>query len=164
MKADVVRIRQTLYWTHGTYVKQPKGEPPYMFVPPKSKTSNREIDLSPSLKTELRQRYLVSQKTGLVFCQADGRPKHPNDFLKRPFARAVKAAGLGKLRFHDLRHSFGSLKLEQGSPIHYVQRQMGHSSISITIDIYGHLLETRKPEEAAKTDAFLFGNKAGAAQ
>ena len=39
----------------------------------------------------------------------------------------------------------------------YVQRQMGHSSIQVTVDIYGHLLEARKPEEAAKTDELVFG-------
>lgn len=116
--------------------------------------------MSPALKADLRQRYLVSRKTGLVFCEPDGRPHNPNDFLKREFARAVQAAGLGKLRFHDLRHTYGSVKIEQGENIYYVQRQMGHSTVQITIDIYGHLLETRKPETAARTDEMLFGKAA----
>jgi hypothetical protein len=42
------------------------------------------------------------------------------------------------------------LKIEQGENIYYVQRQMGHSSIQVTIDIYGHLLETRKPDAAER--------------
>ncbi len=115
-------------------------------------------------KVELRQRYLVSKKTGLVVCQENGRPRNPNDFLKRPFARAVKAAQLGSLRFHDMRHTYGALKIEQGENVYYIMRQMGHSSIQVTIDIYGHLLETRKSEAAAKTDDFLFGKTAVAPQ
>jgi len=67
------------------------------------------------------------------------------------------------VRFHDLRHTFGSLKIEQGENIYYVQRQMGHSSIQVTIDIYGHLLKNRKPEAAAKTDALIFEAKGVAA-
>jgi integrase len=47
------------------------------------------------------------------------------------------------------------MKFEQGENIYYVQRQMGHSSIQVTIDIYDNLLESRKPEAA--TDALLFG-------
>jgi integrase len=61
------------------------------------------------------------------------------------------------VRWHELRHTFGSVKIEQGENIYYVQRQMGHGSIQVTIDIYGHLLETRKPEAAARTDEFIFG-------
>jgi hypothetical protein len=48
---------------------------------------------------------------------------------------------------------YGSLKIEQGENIYYFQRQMGHSSIQVTI---GHLLEPRKPEAAAKTDRMIF--------
>ena len=48
--------------------------------------------------------------------------------------------GLRKFRFHDLRHTFGSLLIQVGVPPAYVQRQMGHRSIQITIDVYGHLI------------------------
>jgi integrase len=93
-------------------------------VVPKSKASIREIDLSPTLKLELRQYSLAGATTeeivsgrprmGLVFAQASGKPMDPNGFLRRQFARAVAAAGLGDLRLHDLRHTFGSMKIEQG--------------------------------------------------
>jgi integrase len=61
------------------------------------------------------------------------------------------------VRFHDLGHTFGALKIEQNENVYYVQRQMGHSSVQVTIDVYGHLLKERKPEAAAKTDALIFG-------
>jgi len=118
---DVVRVRRALYWRHVKYVRPAEGEP-YTFVEPKSKTSIREIDLSPALKTKLRQYSLAgatteqivsgSPRTGLVFSTAKRKPMDPNAFLRRHFARAVAAAELGELRFHDLRHTFGSMKIE----------------------------------------------------
>jgi integrase len=45
-----------------------------------------------------------------------------------------------RFRFHDIRHTFASLLLAQGEPLHYVKEQMGHASIQTTVDIYGHLV------------------------
>lgn len=45
-----------------------------------------------------------------------------------------------KIRLHDLRHSFGSLLIQKGASIVYVKEQMGHSSIQVTVDTYGHLV------------------------
>ena len=99
---NVIHVRQALYWKYGRHIRPTEGDL-FVFIPPKSETSVREIDLSPALKAELRQRYLVSQKTGLVFCTAEGRPLDPNGFSKKAFALAVFAARLGKVRFHDVR-------------------------------------------------------------
>jgi hypothetical protein len=49
-------------------------------------------------------------------------------------------AGLRKIRLHGLRHTFGSLLLQNGATLVYVKEQMGHSSIQITADTYGHLI------------------------
>jgi integrase len=49
-------------------------------------------------------------------------------------------AGLRKIRFHDLRHTFGSLLIQDGASLAYVKEQMGHSSIQVTVDVYGHLI------------------------
>jgi hypothetical protein len=53
---------------------------------------------------------------------------------------ALEQAGLRKFRFHDLRHTFGSLLIQAGVSPAYVQKQMGHKSIQVTIDVYGHLI------------------------
>ena len=161
-QGDVIHVRQALYWRYGKHVRPTEGEL-FSFIDPKSETSTREIDLSPTLKAELRHRYLTSKKTGLVFCTPEGRPLDPNAFQKEEFTDAVEAAELGKVRFHDLRHTYGAFKIEQGENVYYIQRQMGHSSIQVTVDIYGHLLETRKPDAAAKTDALLFKAKSKSA-
>jgi len=49
-------------------------------------------------------------------------------------------AGIRKIRLHDLRHTFGSLPIQAGASIVYVKEQMGHSSIQVTVDTYGHLI------------------------
>jgi integrase len=49
-------------------------------------------------------------------------------------------AGIRRIRLHDLRHTFGSLLLQNGASIVYVKEQMGHSSIQVTVDTYGHLI------------------------
>ncbi len=56
------------------------------------------------------------------------------------FHRLLKAAGLRQVRFHDLRHTFASLLLQQGESPVYVKEQMGHSSIQVTVDLYGYLI------------------------
>jgi integrase len=117
--------------------------------------------MSPQLRRILLEHRMRhgNQQSGLVFVNREGGPMDPRNFAKRQFQVAVKAAGLGKLRFHDLRHTFGSLKIQQGENIKYVQVQMGHSSIRVTLDIYGHLLKDANPEAAAKTDALIFEAK-----
>lgn len=55
------------------------------------------------------------------------------------FYGLLPEAGLRKVRFHDLRHTFASLLLPQGESLVYVKEQMGHSSIQVTVDLYGHL-------------------------
>jgi len=53
---------------------------------------------------------------------------------------AIEHAGLRRFRFHDLRHTYGSLLIQEGASITYVKEQMGHSSIQVTVDTYGHLI------------------------
>jgi hypothetical protein len=56
------------------------------------------------------------------------------------FLPVLAKAGIRKIRLHDLRHTFGSLLLQNGASIVYVKEQMGHSSIQVTVDTYGHLI------------------------
>ncbi len=93
-----------------------------------------------------------------MFCSSEGKPIDPENFIKRQFQPAVKAAGIGKLRFHDLRHTFGSIKIEQGENPKYVQVQMGHSDIKVTLEVYSHLLKDTNPAAAARTDKLIFND------
>ena len=60
--------------------------------------------------------------------------------MKRRFLPALNRAGIDRIRFHDLRHTYASLLLANGAPMKYVQHQLGHSSITMTMDLYTHLL------------------------
>jgi len=155
---NLIHVQQTIFWKQGKSWKPEEHGP--VFVPPKSASSTRKIDLSPALRKMLLE-YKLRKGTsdGLVFTDANGAPREPGSFVKYQFGAVVGKAGIGKVRFHDLRHTFGSLKIAQKEDIYYVSRQMGHSSIQITCDIYGHLLRETNPEAAAKTDALIFDRK-----
>jgi len=75
-----------------------------------------------------------------VFCSETGTPLHKSDFERRVFHKLFNKARLRHIRFHDLRHSFASRLIQNGESLAYVKEQMGHHSIQITVDIYGHLV------------------------
>jgi integrase len=111
------------------------------------------------LKTEFRKRYLqATDKQSLIFQSREGTPLNPSNVYKRLFRPAVEAAKIGKLKMHDLRHTFGSWKIEQGENVLYVSKQMGHKDASITLKVYSHLVKESRPEAAAKTDALAPGS------
>jgi integrase len=72
--------------------------------------------------------------------------------LRKLFDRLLADAGLRRVRFHDLRHSFASLLLQNGESLAYVKEQMGHSSINVTVDIYGHLVPGGNRQAVDKLD------------
>jgi integrase len=77
--------------------------------------------------------------TGLVFTYEDGRALRP-EFVTRRMQRIARDAALGERRLHDLRHGSASLQLAAGVPLAIVSKRLGHSSITITSDLYSHLL------------------------
>ena len=116
----------------------------------KSKKARR-VDMSKDLRrafVELRDKRLLEafmQGTNdisdeLVFQSPDGGILDPDNLYHRYFLPVLAKAGIRKIRLHDLRHTFGSLLIQAGASIVYVKEQMGHSSIQVTVDIYGHLI------------------------
>ncbi len=81
------------------------------------------------------------------------------NMIKRIWYPTLRRAGLPRNRFHLLRHTNASLRIEAGQNIKYLSVQLGHSSIQITLDIYGHLLKPSYSEEAEKLRITLFGRK-----
>jgi integrase len=94
-------------------------------------------------------------KEGLIFQTREGTPLNPSNVYNRMFKPVVEAADIGKLKMHDLRHTFGSWKIEQGENVLYVSKQMGHKDAAITLKVYSHLVKESRPETAAKTDAMF---------
>jgi integrase len=156
LEKNLIYVQQAIFWKQGKAWKPEECGP--VFVTPKSEASIRKIDLSPTLrKMILEHRLKKGTAEGLVFANPDGSPRDPRSFAKYEFRPAVRKPKIGRVRFHDLRHTFGSLEVEQGENVYYVSKQMGHASIPITCDIYTHQLRETNPEAAAKTDALVFG-------
>jgi integrase len=81
-----------------------------------------------------------TKPTGLVFTDTAGRPLRHSNFYRRTFKPGVLAAGLpSSLRFHDLRHTCAAMLIAQGAHPKAMMERFGHSSISVTLDRYGHL-------------------------
>ena len=118
------------------------------FSEPKTDRSRRTVPLSPAVVAMLRKHRTEQkaerlragdqwQETGLVFTTEFGTPVDPRNFL-RVIEDAAKAAGVDGVGVHTLRHSAAVGWLEAGVHIKAVADMLGHSSISITGDIYGH--------------------------
>ena len=75
-----------------------------------------------------------------VFRSPDGSILDPDNLYHRYFLPVLVKAGIRKIRLHDRRHTFGSLLIQNGASLVYVKEQMGHSSIQVTVEIYGHLI------------------------
>jgi integrase len=129
------------------------------FYEPKTRSSKRKIDLAPQMVTKLKEWKLAcpSSEVGLVFSNGAGKALSPINTVKREFEPALRRAGLPRVRFHDLRHSYASIQIELGENPKYIQHQMGHSSIKVTLDTYGHLLNSVNREAANRLGDAIFG-------
>lgn len=78
---------------------------------------------------------------GLVFSTAKGTVIEPRN-LNRLFDQRIEAAGVRRIRFHDLRHTCATLLLAQGVPARVVMEMLGHTQLSMTTDLYGHVMPT----------------------
>ena len=128
------------------------------FVEPKSVYARRKIDLSPQLTRKLKLHYMKSEHkedSDLIFCNEKGKPYNMDTIITKHFLPALRRARLRRIRFHDLRHSNASLRLAQGQNIKYIQKQMGHASAKITLDVYSHLVKDSNYEESIKLDKAL---------
>ncbi len=84
-----------------------------------------------------------------MFLSPEGQ-RWDNRNLRRAFYRCLEKAGIREVRFHDLRHTYASLMAETGAPPKYVQEQLGHSSIHVTMEIYSYLFPGGKPRRGGE--------------
>jgi len=96
------------------------------------------------------------QDTGLVFTTATGTPMDGDNLAKRSFGPLLTRAGLPRIRFHDLRHTFATVLLSGGTHPKIVQEMLGHANISQTLDTYSHVLPDMQGEALSTLDRALF--------
>ena len=148
-------VSQTLYKRGGVCI----------FKEPKTRGSSRRVSLTPKLACFLREykrereimhleRGKILSLDGLVFANDKGKPLDPCT-APHNFARIVRRAGLGKVRFHDLRHMFASIMLMRGAPTKVISECLGHASAAFTMDTYSHLIEGMQEDAMALLDEAL---------
>jgi integrase len=155
LEAGMLQVRRTL--------SEPKGG--YIFEAPKSGkgrsirlTRKATLALREHRKRQLEERMQKAglwQEQGLVFPSGVGTPLSGGN-LNRTFKATLQRAGLPKsTRFHDLRHTCATLLLKQGVNPKFVQELLGHADISLTLNVYSHVLPDMGDAAAGAMDAAL---------
>jgi integrase len=152
-------------WLHiHATVRKLRGN--FIFAAPKTKRSRRGVALTALAIEALRhhrnrqtqKRAVVGaawQENDLVFPDATGRPMDGKYMLKHCFRPLLRRAGLPPIRFHDLRHTAATLLLGQGIHPKVVAEMLGHTTITITLDTYSHVLPEMQREATVKLDRLL---------
>jgi integrase len=117
-----------------------KGE--FLWQPPKTRAGRRRVTipafLADMLAEQLANRALPGP-AGLVFPNRAGKPIATSSFNTAHWTPAKRRTGLDGLRWHDLRHTAVALAIAQGAHPKAIQARLGHSSVQVTLDRYGHL-------------------------
>lgn len=143
----------------GSVAKNLKGE---LFLgPPKSRTSRRTISMN-AATMDLLKEYAEQQRRdfaavgqrwsrrGKLF-STERDSYIPDGQLRDPFKEAAEQLGYGSLTFHDTRHAHATILLKAGVGMKVVSQRLGHANISITLDLYAHVLEGM---DSAAAEAF----------
>ncbi len=132
---------------------------------PKSVRSRRNVMLAPlavaalkrhrARQTEQRLRAVFWEDNDLIFPNEVGRHIEAENLRRRSFRPLLGRAGLPAVRFHDLRHTAATLLLLEGVHVKVVSEMLGHSAVSLTLDVYSHALPSMQADAAAKMEALF---------
>ena len=125
-------------------------------APLKTKNAYRVLPLSAEAVEVLREQRKKNGGSQYVFPSPTGGPISPDSVLHM-LHRVLKRAGLPKVRFHDLRHTFATLALQNGVDIKTVSGMLGHYSAGFTLDTYTHVTTSAKREAANTMGGILSG-------
>src|SRR5581483_1594344 len=124
---------------------------------------SRRVDLSIQLTETLKALLVERKKETLhrgwrevpswVFFNDSPTPIQHSNFIGRVWPKILAKVGLRRFRIHDLRHTYASLLIQNGESLAYVKEQLGHSSIQMTVDVYGHLVPGGNKAAVDRLDA-----------
>jgi integrase len=134
----------------------------------KSEQGERTIELTPQLVDYLGALYGEQgspSADALVFPSIHGGPRNPSALTRNLYSAMKRAKDpiprsgehltpptKAKRTFHSLRHTYGRIAMERGAELKWLQGQMGHATLAMTADRYGHFGETARKREAAKLE------------
>lgn len=155
-RADIAHDRITVT---GQLIRRADGE--WHRDAPKTRAGRRTVTLPTSIADELAahlDEYTGPDPGALVFANAGGRPMNGPSFRSNIWVRALDAAKIPPgVRVHDLRHTAVALAVAVGAHPKAIQARMGHASIQITLDRYGHLFPEMDGQIAADLDRLRAG-------
>jgi integrase len=127
---------------------------------PKTKSSIRTIILPPEM-VELLIELKKQTKGEWMFPSPikEGEPRHPNAVYRR-FQLILERSHCKKIRFHDLRHTFATMAIENGMDIKTLSAMIGHVSAETTLNIYSHITDTMRKQAAVRIDREIGGTEA----
>jgi integrase len=168
LDARTARVTRTLITTD----VQRKGSPGMAWGTPKTAKGRRTVVLDVETVRALRAHHErqqaerealgpAYQDQDLIVCHLDGTPIHPKT-VSYQFGRALRLAGLPRIRLHDLRHTHATLALHAGVHPRVVQERLGHANVSITLDTYSHVDLDLQAAAAAQVAALIHGPAADA--
>jgi integrase len=150
LKIESVDLLRASLTVSGT-LSEIRGE--VLLGPPKTKRSARTLAISRSLAQEIGEHIgHYASKDGWIFPSPKGSALRWSNFRRRVWLPAVAAAGLEPLRLHDLRHTHAAWLIAQGEHAKVISERLGHSSITVTFDVYGHLMPGMDEEVAERLD------------
>jgi integrase len=124
-------------------------------IEPKTNAGRRTVQLASVLRAHLREHQLrTGRRVGLIFGRDAVTPFEAEAVRKRA-AKAFTDAELDAIGIHECRHTFASLMIAAGVNAKALSTYMGHSSITITLDRYGHLMPGNEDEAAGLLDEYL---------
>lgn len=142
----------------------------YRFVPLKN-DKQRTLTPAPEVLAVLRRTQIEQMKTrlkagpgwknelNLVFTRPMGNHLSSRTVYNN-FKRIAEEIGLPDVRFHDLRHTYATLSLQNGDDIKTVSENLGHATVAFTLDTYGHVTEKMKQDSANRMQALINASKA----
>ena len=130
----------------------------------KTRSGERTLALDPDTCAALRdylemwdrERELLGQTTQLLFVWPSGQPLHP-DTITALFHKHCVAAGLPRIRLHDVRHSYATAALKAGVPAKVISERLGHATAAFTLQTYTHVIPGMDEAAANSVAALILG-------
>lgn len=167
--ADVILDGEAVVTVRGSLQRTREG---LCVMEPKTRDSMRAVAIGQVAAEALRrhrarqaqERLLLGDEWAnfdLVFPNHFGRFQEAGAFVARDFRPLLARAGLRRVRFHDLRHTFATLQLVSGQPVKIVSAMLGHSRTSITQDLYTHVSAAMQRDAASALERLVVQGVAG---
>ena len=167
LKQGIVIVRRALVWRSvggGWYFGEPKTTRSRRSIPLPASTLRALIAHRRQQAAERLKAGAAYQQHDLVFATPEGGPLAPRNLKRRHYRLILERAKLPQdLRLYDLRHTCATLLLAAGEHPKVVSERLGHASITLTLDVYSHVLPTMQEAATQKLESLLYGKKKGKA-